>query len=188
MFNRQILLFIFFAYTATFAKKTTPIEIKPVFVQYDSISTQCPFKLHVTNVSITDSIKNNPLGITRTGRKTTAPLFSRPTLDTILYLSLTGFLNDRNLSSSEDSANYLLSLSILNARITEISQSITQTMTAELTIEVQLINPIDSTQRKKFIIEAKNSREALDTTKLAEEIVRDAVRIFIQEMMKNITL
>lgn len=186
MILRNILLSLFFVSVTIYAKKNTPIKISPIFTQHDSISVQCPLKVYIKTVSMADSIKNPPLGLTRTGRKTTAQLISEPSIDTIIYKSLNGFLGNKKLIAPEDSADIILNLTILNAKITEITRGLTQTMTTELLIEVLLDGKQDSTQIKKYIIEAKNSREALDTTKLAEDIFRDTVKIFIQELIKNL--
>lgn len=186
MLLRNILLPLFLVSTTICAKKNAPIRISPIFTQHDSISVQSPLKICIKTVSMADSIKKLPLGMTRTGRKTTAQLISEPSTDTIIYKSLAGFLSNKKLLSPEDSADIILNLTILNARITEITKGLTQTMTTELAIEVLLDGNQDSTQIKKYIIEAKNSREALDTTKLAEDIFRDTVKIFIQELMKNL--
>jgi cell division protein YceG involved in septum cleavage len=172
--------------TTIYAKKNSPVEISPIFNQYDSISVQSPLKICIKTVSIADSIKNLPLGQTRTARKTFAQIISKPSIDTVIHQSLGNFLKNKKLISSEDSADFILDLTILNARINEITRGLTQVMSAELTVEVLLSGNKDSTQIKKYIIEAKNSREALDTTKLAGDIFRETVKIFIQELMKNL--
>ncbi|HEX2955475.1 MAG TPA: hypothetical protein VHO70_01515 [Chitinispirillaceae bacterium] len=180
-------LFILTLAVTSVAGKKTPIEINTVLNQFDSIMITDTFSISLRNVSLVDSLKKRPVGITRTGRKTSAPLICNPSLDTALYLSLEGFLKNKHLAAqSAAPADFILDLTILNARVTEVSSGLTQTMSAQLTIEIQLINPNDTTNRKTFIIEAANSMETLDTTKKAATIIRGAIETFIQELVKSI--
>lgn len=180
-------LFILTLVAASIAGKQSPIEINTILTQYDSIMITDTLKIALRNVSLADSIKGKPVGITRTGRKTNAPLICKPSLDTALSLSLRGFLKNKHMAAqSESTADFVMDLSILNAKITEVSTGLTQTMSAQLTIEVKLINPADTTTKKTVVIEASNSMETLDTTKKAAQIFRGTIETFIQELVKSI--
>jgi hypothetical protein len=169
------------------AGQKTPIEINTTLYQFDSIKVTYAHSLYLRNVTIADSIKNRPVGITRTGRKTSAPLFCTPQLDIAISSSLNGFLKNKHMAAQSDShADFIMDLSVLNAKLTEVSRGLTQTMSAQLTIEVKLINPADTSIKKTLVIESSNSMETLDTTKKAAQIFRGAIEAFIQELVKSI--
>jgi hypothetical protein len=187
-FQKRTPLFIFALVVTTIAGKQSPIEINTTLDQFDSILiTGTTHSIFLRNVSLVDSIKNKPLGSTRTGRKTRAPLICKPSLDTAISSSLNSFLKDKHIAAqSETAADLIIDLSILNAKITEVSKGLTQTMSVQLTIEVKLINPADTSVKKTLVIESGNSMETLDTTKKAAQIVRGAIETFIQELVKSI--
>jgi hypothetical protein len=186
-FQKITPLFILVLTVTSIAGKQTPIEINTTLNQFDSIKVTDTRSFYLRNVTIADSIKNRPLGVTRTGRKTFAPLFCKPQLDTALSSSLNNFLKNKHMASQSDStADFVIDLSVLNAKLTEVSRGLTQTMSAQLTIEVKLINPADTSIKKTLVIESSNSMETLDTTKKAAQIFRGAIEAFIQELVKSI--
>jgi hypothetical protein len=186
-FQKITALFIFALVGIAIAGKQTPIEINPTLNQFDSIKVTDTHSLFLRNVTIADSIKNRPLGVTRTGRKTNAPLICKPQLDTAIILSLNEFLKNKHMAAQSDSsADFLMDLSVLNAKLTEVSKGLTQTMSAQLTIEVKLVNLTDTSIKKTLVIESGNSMETLDTTKKAAQIFRGAIEAFIQELVKSI--
>jgi hypothetical protein len=178
-------LFIITLVAMSTAGKQSPIEINTVLDQFDSIQVTDTRTFFLKSVTLVDSIKNKPVGITRTGRKTNASLICKPPLDVAISSSLISFLKNKHMAASSDTADFLMELSVLNATITEVSSGLTQNMTAELTIEVKLINPADTTIKKTMVIETNNSMETLDTTKKAGQIVRGAIEAFIQELVKS---
>lgn len=180
-------LFILALTITSIAGKQTPVEINTTLNQFDSIMVTGTHSFFLRNVTIADSIKNRPLGFTRTGRKTSAPILCKPRLDTTVSSSLNGFLKNKHMAAQNDSsANFIMDLSVLNAKISEVSSGLTQTMSAQLTIEVKLINPVDTSIKKTLVIESSNSMETLDTTKKAAQIFRGAIEAFIQELVKSV--
>jgi hypothetical protein len=188
MIRYTLFLSIIMLFSSIHAGKKTQVDINPEFISYDSIFTDLKLKFYLNSISAVDSVKDRPLGTTQIGKKTIVPLLCKPQIDSVLYSSLSGFLKYKKLNAtSAFAADYLLDLRVLHAQTTEQNQGLTQTMTAQLTVEVKVKNPLDSTMEKTFIIEAKNSKEALDTTKQAADIFRGVIEVFIREMLKNIS-
>jgi len=63
---------------------------------------------------------------------------------------------------------------------------LTQTLSSRIKLEVKLIDPMDASRVRQFVVESENSQTALDTSKYVEDLSRDVIEEALKEIWKTI--
>lgn len=183
------MLFLMFTSTMS-ASKTSPITINAQLSNFDSIpSISQQIKIYVgTCNDLTSSSETGIIGKTRTGIKTYAPIVVKPLLSESIRSSLEELLRKKgNLTTDASIARYIMSIKISECTLTEKSVYLTQTMDVKVKMDVELADPLDSTNVRRFSVESQNSSKTLDTTKEAENILKGAIEYAFREIFKTIS-
>jgi len=186
----SLFLLIFSVSFAQAAAKSDVISIKPVVTVFDSIP-QLPdgTKLYLGTFSdTTPSRESGSIGTTRTGIKKTAPIIVKPSLAETFRVSFQTLLEKRgNLSTDASMATYVVDITIIHCTLTEHSSGVSQTLTADMKVEVTIAHPLEADKARTFTVESQNSTRSLDTSKFAESTLRDTYVSILCEIVKAIS-
>ena len=173
------------------SKPIAPITINPTVTIYDSIPAAVTertfFVGTVQDTSITRD-ENGIVGFTRIRRRKMAPIICDPSPAIVVKRSVDGLLKRKGLKA-EDLANTASTLEILvfDFSLKETSKRMSQTMEANIVLQVTVINPADSTPAMKYIIKSQNTKSTFDTSRHAVTILRGAIETALKELIKSIT-
>ncbi len=173
------------------AKAVTSISIDPTVRKFDSIprvDTELRFFVGTVQDTSLERDETGVVGTTRIRKRKTAPIVCTPSPAIVVKRSVEGLLTDRELKASEpDSADYIIRIFVLDFRLTESSRRIGQTMEADISMEIMLVNGEDTAATQRYIIKSQNSKSTIDTSKHAESILRGALENALKELIKTIT-
>ena len=184
-----VLCFNFFPVFA--AKPVPPITIDPTVKAFDSIpkvQTELTFFVGTVQDTSLQRDETGNVGSTRVRRRKMAAIICDPSPAIVVKRSLEGLLTDRKMNAPvPDSADYTIRMLVLDFGLVESNKKLSQTMEANIAIDVSLISREDSTRVKQYIIKSQSSKSTIDTSKYTESILRGAVENALKEIIKSIT-
>lgn len=176
-------------FTAYGIDLSDPLVIEPTVINFDSIP-EITKQTKIFIGSITDHTASQSTGIigkTRTGIKTTAPIIIKPSLSESVHKSLELILQKKgNISTDASTATFVLDLVITDCTLIEKSAFLSQTMDAFLKIDVKLTDPLSADKVHSFTVKSENSTKAVDTSKYAEAVLKEAIGNAIAEIFRTI--
>jgi hypothetical protein len=169
---------------------TSPVFIDPTIQSYSGFfSRKLPAKFFVDEVI--DKRANAPsdtLGLTRTGKNSSAPLVTRLTPSALLKNSFQGMFRELSVLSDERiDAAYAVQAEMLLFEITEKSKGISQEIKAMVGFRVKVMRVADNELVRQFIITSEDSRKALDTTKFAQTVASNALIYGLIRTVENLS-
>jgi hypothetical protein len=171
--------------------RTLPVLIDPTVQSYDGLfSRKLSAKFFVGEVF--DNRANpasDTLGMTRTGRKSSAPVVTRLSPPAVLKNSIQGMFRElAALSEERSGATYVVEAELHSFDIFETNHGLSQEIRAVLTFRVKIKNAATNDLVKQFVITSENTRKALDTTKFAETVATNAVISGLINMLESLTM
>jgi hypothetical protein len=168
----------------------SPVFIDPTIQSYSGFfSRKLPAKFFVDKVI--DKRPNAPsdtLGMTRTGKNSSAPIVTRLTPSALLENSIQGAFRELSVLTDERiDATYAVQAEMLLFEITEASKGISQEIKAMVGFRVKVIRVADNEQVRQFIITSEDSRKALDTTKFAQAVATNALIYGLLRTVENLS-
>lgn len=186
LFTTTLLCFPFFVFTIQ-AKKATSVTINPIITKVDSLP-EIRGSLSIGIADIKDTFTQADsfiIGNTRMGPKKNAPILCKTRPADIVKASLHNILNKRT-STDNSQGNFTISIVLNNFSLKETYGKVTQTLTGSVSMTVTFQNSVDTTQRKVFTVNSEKTRQALDTTKFAETVLRAALENCFIEMINTL--
>ena len=173
------------------AKPVPPIKINPTVKAFDSIpkvQTERTFFVGTVQDTSLQRDETGVVGSTRIRRRKMATIVCNPPPAIVVKRSVEGLLINRGMKAPiPDSADYTIRMLVLDFGLAESIRKLSQTMEANIAIQVSLIGREDSTPVRQYIIKSQNSKSTIDTSKYAESILRGAVENALKELIKSIT-
>jgi hypothetical protein len=168
----------------------SPVFIDPTVQSYSGFfSRKLPAKFFVDEVI--DKRSNAPsdtLGMTRTGKNSSAPLVTRLSPSALLKNSILGTFRELSVLSDERiDATYAVEAEMLLFEITETSKGFSQEIKAMVGFRVKIKRVADNELIRQFIITSEDSRKALDTTKFAQTVASNALISGLLRMVENLS-
>jgi hypothetical protein len=173
------------------ADGTAPIIIDPTVQSYDGLfSRKLSVRFYVGEViDMRQNAPSDTLGMTRTGRNSSAPLVTRLGPADLLKNSIQGMLRELSAFSEERaSAAYVIQAEVLSLDILETSKMFSQEIRATLRFRVKIRNAANDELLKQFVITSENVRKALDTTKFAETVATNAIIVGLINLIDSLSL
>lgn len=132
------------------------------------------------------------IGFTQTGlsnKKTS--ILSDPVPTEVLKKSLSQLLNEcESLAAEQVNAQFLLNINLLSFQITEVTKAFSETITASIEYEVVVLDQHSDKRIGRFTVEATDSEKAIDTSKFAGQVAKNALRksymAFASELEKTL--
>ena len=185
-----LLALCFFPTLVSAEDRVAPVLIDPTIQNYDGIfSRKLSGKYFVDEV--VDKRVNAPtdtLGMTRTGRNSSAPLVTRLGPSMLLKNSIQGMFRELSVLTDERiDATYAVQAEVLLFEIAETNKGLVQEIRAKLGLRVKIRRLADSEMVRQFIITSENARKALDTTKFAETVASNAIISGLIRLMEDVS-
>jgi len=186
IFPLIMLIFALNAFTAP--KPGEPITINPTAVEFDSLPS-VKKKLIIYVSAVHDSVFKTDtavVGSSRTGRKVFSSVICSPQPESVIKKSCENLFDKLNYRVNDPStANYVMEITIRKFELHETSHFLYQTMKSMIKYDVTFIDPYKASNRRSFSIESHSSRGAFDTTRHAENVMRDAITGALLEMVAS---
>jgi hypothetical protein len=189
--HNKLLLLLYFIPLLIYAEdRTSLVFIDPTIQSYDGLfSRKLSVQFYVGE--IIDKRANAPsetLGVTRTGRNSSAPIVTRVTPAALLKNSIEGMLRELTAFSKEKSgATYMIQVEVLSFEIIETSKTFSQEIRAKLAFRVKIRSAANDELLKQFIITSEDARKALDTTKFAGTVASNAILNGLVDMLESLS-
>jgi hypothetical protein len=170
---------------------TAPVLIDPTVQSYDGLfSRKLSAKYFVDEV--VDKRANAPsdtLGMTRTGRNSSAPIVTRLAPSMLLKNSLQGMFRELSVLTDERiDATYAVQAEVLLFEITETNKGLMQEIRAKLGFRVKIISMANYEVVRQFIITAEDARKAFDTTKFAKTVASNVIITGLMHVLESLSL
>ena len=169
--------------------RTSPVFIDPTIQSYDGLfSHKLSTQFFVGEViDKRADVPSDTLGMTRTGRNSSAPIVTRVTPAALLKNSIEGMLRELSALSTEKSgAAYMIQAEVLSFEIIETNKTFSQEIRAKLGFRVKIRSAANDELLKQFIITSEDVRKALDTTKFAETVASNAILTGLVNMLESL--
>jgi|GEM_PF-6693577 len=187
----KTLIFVLAALSMAWAKPPRPVIIDPTVFAFDSIPpVETDLTFFIDTVQDTSQQRNTTaiVGTTRVRRMKMASIISDPPPAEVIKNSLVGLLgHHRLLAEKAEQASSIISIEILDCTLTETYSTISQTMTADISLRLTLRDRESPLDEKKYVIKSQNSKSSIDMSKHAGPILQEAVESALREILKTIS-
>ncbi len=181
---------LFSIFSMLLAEEIPPIVINPTVTDFDSITAVSKKRTFLVGTVQDTSLmrdERGTVGETRIRRRKIAPIVCKPLPALAVKRSVEAMLEDKGIAGNAGTADYTLQILLLDFSLTETRKRVSQTMDAHVSLQITLVGSDSAQDTRKFVVQSRNSRTTIDTSKHAESVMRGALESALREIMSTIS-